>query len=213
MTQNTDGILRFPIRFAYETLGLNPNQVSIAGFVVGMIAAILVGIGFLVPGLIALALSQVIDGIDGGVARRYNLQSSAGQLLEIVFDRLNELAIFLALAYAGYVTYFIAVLAFVAILLVTILEPISKFDPGFKRFMIYFGYLTTVVFGVQGFQIAIHVIFWANLAAFAIGTVLVDLRLQKQIDEQEILRRRTEAAMGVPPLPDDPPSFLSRLFA
>jgi hypothetical protein len=106
-----------------------------------------------------------------------------------------------------------AVLAFVAILLVTVLEPISKFDPGFKRFMIYFGYLASVLFAVDGFQIAMHVIFLANLTGFVVGTILVDYRFQAEVDRQAILRREREFAAGVPRPPDDPPSFLSKLFS
>ena len=213
MASRSDGILSIPIRIVHETLGLSPNQVSTIGFVVGLAAAIVVAMGFLVPGLILLAISQVIDGLDGGVARRYNLQSEKGQMFEVVYDRLNELSIFLALASIGEVTYFMAVLAFVAILLVTITEPLSKFDPGFKRFMIYFGYLATVLFHVRGFQIAMHVIFFANLTAFVVGTIMVDYRFQREIDTQAIIRRERERAMGIPQPPDDPPSFLSKLFS
>jgi len=213
MSSTSDNILSFPIRFARETLGLSPNQISTMGFIVGIVAATVVAMGSLVPGLILLAISQVIDGLDGGVARRYNLQSEKGQMLEIIYDRLNELAIFLALAFTGEVTYFMAVLAFVAILLVTVVEPLSKFDPGFKRFMIYFGYLATLLFHVQGFQIAMQVIFFANLAGFVVGTIMADYRFQKEIDTQEIVRREQELALGIPQPPDDPPSFLSKLFS
>jgi len=213
MSNKSDGILSGLIRFVHETLGLSPNQISTAGFVVGIVGAILVAAGMLVSGLVVMAVSQIIDGLDGGVARMYKLQSDKGQMLEVIFDRLNELAMFLALVYAGYVTLFIAILAFVAILLVTIIEPMSKFDPGFKRFMIYFGYLATVLFHVQGFQLAMHVIFLANLTGFVIGTVMVDYRLQAKIDRQAIIRRDSEIAQGIPQPPDDPPSFLSKLFS
>ncbi|HMD14433.1 MAG TPA: CDP-alcohol phosphatidyltransferase family protein [Bacteroidota bacterium] len=213
MSKKSDGILSVFIRFVHETAGLSPNQISTTGFFVGIVGAVLVAAGMLVSGLAVMAISQIIDGLDGGVARTYKLQSDKGQMLEVIFDRLNELAMFLALVYAGYVTLFIAILAFVAILLVTIIEPMSKFDPGFKRFMIYFGYLATVLFHVQGFQIAMHVIFLANLTGFVIGTVMVDYRLQSEIDRQAIIRRDTEIARGIPQPPDDPPSFLSKLFS
>ncbi len=209
----SDRILDTLIRFVHETLGFTPNQISTLGFFVGMAAAVLVALGALVPGLVALAVSQIIDGLDGGVARRYGLQSKKGQMLEVIFDRLNELAIFLAIAFAGLASYFMACLAFVAILLVTVVEPRSKFDPGFKRFMIYFGYLATVVFHVRGFELAMHVIFIANLAGFAVGTIMVDYRLQRDIDRQAIVRRGAEIAMGIPQPKDDPPSFLSKLFS
>jgi phosphatidylglycerophosphate synthase len=213
MSKKSDGILSGLIRFVHEILGLSPNRISTIGFIVGIVGAVLVAAGMLVSGLVVMAISQIIDGLDGGVARMYKLQSDKGQMLEVIFDRLNELAMFLALVYAGYVTLFMAILAFVAILLVTIIEPMSKFDPGFKRFMIYFGYLATVLFDVQGFQLAMHVIFLANLTGFVIGTVMVDYRLQAEIDRQAIIRRDSEIAQGIPQPPDDPPSFLSKLFS
>jgi hypothetical protein len=120
---------------------------------------------------------------------------------------------FLALAYTGHVTLLIAVLAFVAILLVTLVEPFSKFDPGFKRFMLYFGYLATVLFDVRGFQIAMNVVFFANLIAFVVGTIIADYRLQAEVDRQSIIRRTQEIAVGIPQPPDDPPSFLSKIFS
>ncbi|OLD82468.1 MAG: hypothetical protein AUI33_00125 [Ignavibacteria bacterium 13_1_40CM_2_61_4] len=213
MSKASDSILRIPIALAHEKLGLSPNQISAFGFLVGMAAAGLTAAGYIHWGIITLAISQIADGVDGGVARRYNLESKQGRLLEVVYDRLNELAILLALAFAGYATLMLAGLAFLTILLSTAVEPYSHFDPGFKRFIIYFGYAATMLFHVPGFQIALGVIFLANLSAFAAGTVIADYRLQAEIDRQAMIRRENERAMGLPPQPEDPPSFLSKLFS
>ncbi len=213
MAARSDTILSWPIRFAHETLGLSPNQLSTVGFVVGLAAAATTATGAVGSGMGLMALSQIIDGLDGGVARRYGLQSKTGQMLEVLYDRMNELTMFLALAFIGQVTYFMAALAFVAILLVTVQEPYSKFDPGFKRFMLYFGFAATRLFDVAGFQIALNVVFFANLAGFAIGTIVADYRLQKTVDGQALLRRAREVEAGIPQRPDDPPSFLSKLFS
>ena len=167
----------------------------------------------LISGLLLLGLSQIIDGIDGGVARKYGLESKEGKLFELLFDRLNELAIFLALVIAGYATLLMAVLAFVAILCVSLVEPYSHFDPGFKRFVIYFGYMASVLFQVRGFEIALNVIFFTNLAGFVAGTIMADYRLQRDIDIQSIIRREMEIEAGIPQPPPDPPSLLSKLFA
>jgi phosphatidylglycerophosphate synthase len=213
MADRSDGILISVIRFSHEKLGLSPNQISTIGFIVGLLAAVLVTFGFIEAGLIVLAFSQIIDGVDGGVARCYNLQSPKGQMFEVVYDRLNELVVFLALAFIGQTSYLMVVLAYIAILLVTIIEPLSKFDPGFKRFMLYFGYLATIIFNIRGFELAMHVIFFANLIGFILGTIIVDYRLQKAIDTQAIIRRESEIASGIQAFPDDPPSFLSKLFS
>jgi hypothetical protein len=213
MKDLSDRILGPLIRFAHESLGLSPDQVSVIGFLVGMVAAGLVGTGNVVAGLLVMALSQIIDGVDGGIARQYGLQSPRGAMLEAIFDRGNEIAMFIALAYIGEVTYFMAALAFVAILLVTLVEPKSKFDPGAKRFMLYFGWLVTGVFNLRGFELAMKVIFFVNLAGFAVGTILADYRMQREIDTQAIELREKLRAAGMPLPPDDPPSFLSRAFS
>jgi phosphatidylglycerophosphate synthase len=213
MRSAADRILGFLIRFLHEGLGMSPNQISTAGFVAGLAAAGAVIAGSLPGGLALMAVAQILDGLDGGVARRYNLGSKTGLVLEIVYDRLSELVMFVALAWAGLVTPGMVALAFSAILLITLTERYTGFDPGFKRFMLYFGYLVTVIFHVPGFQIAMHVIFLANLAGILIGTVLADYRLQQAVDEQELIRREAERRMGLPQPPDDPPSFLSKLFS
>ncbi len=211
MRKFADKILDPLIRFVHHTLYLSPNQISTLGFIVGLVAAAVVASGFIVWGLALMALSQIIDGIDGGVARRYGLYSPLGAFLETVYDRLDELAMFLALAYVGEVTYFIAILAFAAILLVTAVEPISKFDPGFKRFMLYFGWFAGVVFKTNGFPLAMNVIFFANLTVFAVGTVIVDYRLQSELDALAMAHRKSLRAEGLTLPPKEPPTILSRL--
>ncbi len=211
--KGSDGILGFIIRFAHETLGLSPNQISVIGLLLGLVAAALVLMGRIEAALGMLAASQIVDGLDGGVARRYGLQSKSGERLELIFDRLCEFAFFLALAYVGLASFKMALLACTAILLISWIEPYSKFDPGFKRFMMYFGYAAGLVFDVRGFEIALHVVFWANLTGFVVGTILVDYRFQREVDDQAILRRARETAAGIAQPPDDPPSFLSKLFS
>jgi len=213
MRKFADSFLNVLIRFSYEKLRFTPNEISTIGFITGVIAATLVTTRSIGIGMCVLAISQIIDGIDGGVARRYNLQTSKGQMLEIVYDRSNELMMFLALTTIGEVSLRMSLLAFVAILLITAIEPKSKFDPGFKRFVLYFGYIATALFSLRGFEISMYIIFFANLLGFIIGTILVDYRLQKEIDAQAIMRRNTELALRIPQPPDDPPTLLSKLFS
>ena len=213
MVNVSDKLLGGLIRVAHEKMRLTPNQISTIGFIIGIISAIVIAAGMVLPGLLILALSQIVDGLDGGVARVYNLGTEQGKQLDTIYDRLNELAIFLALAYIGEITWLIAILAYIAILLVTAVEPLSSFDPGFKRFMLYFGYVAGIIFHVHGFEIALNVVFFVNLAAFALGTIIADYRLQAEIDKQAMIRRERELAMGLPPPPEDPPSFLSKLFS
>jgi len=209
----SDRLLNPLIVLAHERLGLSPNQVSTAGFVVGLVAAACVAFGQVTLGLAVMALSQIIDGVDGGIARRYNLRSSQGALLETIYDRLNEITMFLALAAAGEASLRMALLAFTAILLLTAVERTSRFDPGAKRFMLYFGWLAERLAPVRGFELALHVVFLVNLSAAAVGMVIAEYRLQKESDTQAIRDRERQRELGLPLPPGDPPSILSRLFS
>jgi phosphatidylglycerophosphate synthase len=206
-----DRLLGGFVRFLHEGLRLSPTHVSILCLALSLAAAILIATRQLGFGLAVMALAQILDGVDGAIARRYNLTSSRGERIDMIADRLSECAIFGALAYAGYAGFTIAILAYVAIILVTALEPMSRFDPGFKRFVLYFGYMAGLVFGARGMDLALQVIFFANLSVFALGTVMVDYRLQRQIDNEAIKRRAHDRQHGIDSGPADPPSFLSKL--
>jgi hypothetical protein len=130
-----------------------------------------------------------------------------------VVDRTCEIAYFLALGAAGIATMKIALLASAAVLLITLSERYSGFDPGFKRFMMYFGYALHAWTGLPGFEIALNVVFFANLAGFAIGTIMADYRFQREVDDAAVARREYEIASGVARRPDDPPTLLSKIFS
>jgi len=213
MKKAADRALNALIVFSHETLGLSPDALSGIGLAIGLLASAAAGTAHIRAGMVLLALSQIVDGLDGGVARRYGLQSERGRTIEAVVDRTCEITFFLALALAGVATMKIALLASVAVLLVTMGERVSGFDPGFKRFMLYFGYAIWSLGGDAGFEIALSVVFFANLAGFAYGTILADYRFQREVDDAAIARRDFEAATGIARTPDDPPSFLSKLFS
>jgi len=213
MKNRSDAVLNALIVFLHEKMGLSPNAISGIHLALGIAAAAAVVGGRLGTGMLLLAASQIADGLDGGVARRYGLQSANGKLIEAVVDRSCEIVFFLALVIAGLASLKIALLAIGAILLVTAVEPYSEFDPGFKRFMMYFGYTLTVGFGVAGFEIALNVVFFANLAGFALGTIMADYRFQARVDAEAIIRREYEIDAGISRKSDDPPSFLSKLFS
>jgi len=209
----SDRVLTALIVLLHERLGLSPNAISGIHLALGIAAAAAVVAGRVGAGMLLLAASQIADGLDGGVARRYGLQSENGKLIETVVDRSCEIVFFLALVFAGLASLKISLLAIGAILLLTAVEPHSGFDPGFKRFMMYFGYALWAGFGVAGFEIALNVVFFANLAGSAIGTIVADYRFQQRVDAEAITRREYEIAAGISRKPDDPPSFLSKLFS
>ena len=81
-----------------RSLKLTPNAVTILGFGLTVVAAGLVGSGWLLAGGIVFLAGSGLDLMDGALARLTGSVSSFGALLDSVFDRLGEAALFLGLA-------------------------------------------------------------------------------------------------------------------
>lgn len=66
-------------------LGVGADAVSVAGFVLGLLAAAAVALGAPALGLALFLLNRLADGLDGAVARHTALTDRGG-FLDIVFD-------------------------------------------------------------------------------------------------------------------------------
>ena len=80
-----------------RALRLTPNAVTLLGFGITLAAACLVCFGWLLIGGIVFLAGSGLDLMDGALARLTGTDSSFGALLDSVFDRLGEAALFLGL--------------------------------------------------------------------------------------------------------------------
>jgi phosphatidylglycerophosphate synthase len=91
MTRAARGLVR---------LGVGANAISVAGFVLGMAAAVAIAAQHFLAGLALLLLSRLMDGLDGAVARA-TTPTDRGGFLDITLDFLFYAAIPLAFAMAA----------------------------------------------------------------------------------------------------------------
>jgi len=65
--------------------GITPNQITVAGFVIGVAAAGAIAAGWFLTGLVLLLVSRLADGLDGSLAK-LTKTSDFGGFLDIVLD-------------------------------------------------------------------------------------------------------------------------------
>jgi phosphatidylglycerophosphate synthase len=80
--------------------GITPNQMTIVGFILGLLALPIIAIEYYIYGIILIMLNRVCDGIDGTMAR-LSSSSDRGAFLDIVLDFLFYSAIPLGFAIAN----------------------------------------------------------------------------------------------------------------
>jgi len=81
------------LSMAVAPLRPSPDLVSFVALLLGMAAAVTLGLGYGVAGGLLVHLASVIDGVDGEVARLQLRAHPAGAFLDGVLDRLGDAAI------------------------------------------------------------------------------------------------------------------------
>jgi CDP-diacylglycerol--glycerol-3-phosphate 3-phosphatidyltransferase len=80
-------------------LGLTPNMVTVVGFVLNIMTAVVLATGHLSIGGAMLFFAGTFDMLDGALARVTGEQSDFGAFLDSLLDRYSEAAILLALIF------------------------------------------------------------------------------------------------------------------
>jgi phosphatidylglycerophosphate synthase len=166
-----DGIMRPISDLFHLKFGMQPNHVSVLGFLIGLVSVVLIFLTYWQLGLLVMCISLFLDGVDGNIARVYGLTSKTGEQLEIIFDRSLEALMFFALAYHFGLNYMIVVLTIYSILLMTSLRDKARFDPGLKRIALIF-------ILVVSYEIIISLVFFTHIGAFVLQLVILDYKNQ-----------------------------------
>ena len=81
----------------FKALGFTPNAITLLGFSICVVSAYLVASGWLVWGGVVFLVGGILDLFDGTLARLTGRASPFGALLDSVFDRLGEAALFVGM--------------------------------------------------------------------------------------------------------------------
>lgn len=83
----------------FISMRISANQLTAVAFVVGITAAISIYLEFYITGVLLLWISGFFDAVDGTIARKTGSASPIGTLLDILFDRIVEILVLMALAF------------------------------------------------------------------------------------------------------------------
>ena len=89
--------IEIPGAKAFQALGFTPNAITLLGFAICVASAYAVSNGWLLVGGIVFLVGGGLDLFDGALARMSGRASSFGALMDSVFDRLGEAALFVGI--------------------------------------------------------------------------------------------------------------------
>jgi CDP-diacylglycerol--glycerol-3-phosphate 3-phosphatidyltransferase len=91
------GSILNPIARFVSWTGISPNGITIIGFVLTVVVAFLLAMGYMPLAGALLIVAAFFDGIDGALARLLNRVTRFGAFLDSTTDRFSEAALFLGL--------------------------------------------------------------------------------------------------------------------
>jgi len=87
-----------PVNLIAKT-GVSPNTLTIIGFMLSAIAAVLVARGLFIAAGVTILVAGLFDMLDGALARKTNRTTRFGAFLDSLLDRLSEGLLFLAIIF------------------------------------------------------------------------------------------------------------------
>jgi len=84
---------RISITIYRKGLNIEPLTVSLISFMLGLMASFLLAMRFLIAGGFLVQVAPILDGVDGELARLYRKATSWGGFLDLVLDRISDIAI------------------------------------------------------------------------------------------------------------------------
>ncbi|MDE4455042.1 CDP-alcohol phosphatidyltransferase family protein [Psychrobacter sp. DAB_AL62B] len=82
-----------PIVIVLHKRSITADQLTVVGFLIGLLAVPLIAFEYWYAALVAIILNRILDGLDGALARYAKQSSSAGGYLDITLDFLFYAAI------------------------------------------------------------------------------------------------------------------------
>jgi CDP-diacylglycerol--glycerol-3-phosphate 3-phosphatidyltransferase len=70
--------------------GITPNMVTLVGLLLSIVAAVVLALGFIVPGGVLVLFAGIFDMFDGAMARVRNAATTFGAFLDSTLDRYSE---------------------------------------------------------------------------------------------------------------------------
>lgn len=88
-----------PVGAALVSMGITADMMTIAGIAMSAAAAIVIGSGNLVIGLVLMVLTGLPDLLDGAIAKAAGTSSTRGAYFDSVSDRLTDIMLFCGVAW------------------------------------------------------------------------------------------------------------------
>ena len=98
MRRNFKGLLD-PLAAFFIRLGLKPNTMTLAGFLISVAGALVLTQGYMPLGGLLILLAGPFDALDGSMARQLGQPTKFGAFVDSVTDRWSEMLILMGLLY------------------------------------------------------------------------------------------------------------------